>query len=221
MSVCMTCRGEYISSKCLCPFCNTALGDNLQRCRNCGRDVQGRRLCPRCGSDVAVWERERITLTKFLAQGGFLGLGPAFVVALLAPLWWGKNPMPAYNHFASILAILFSLAVFMTLFAIRYTLRERRWAAEVQTVRGVSSVYWIAGFFLLGLGAAMVVFIIYMLAIPQVSNPIANLSLMMLFAAAYSLASAGFAAGIDRVQHGVKELDNCCFNRFHLVCPFV
>lgn len=79
MLTCRTCRGDYERSECLCPHCKKPLGTHSGRlCRECGKDTGERRMCPRCYSDVAAWERESLSMMQFLNRGGLLGMLPSF-----------------------------------------------------------------------------------------------------------------------------------------------
>ncbi len=142
MPICRTCRGEYDQAEALCPNCGKALGRRDELCRHCGTDTAEKRLCPRCKSDVSVWERENITLLEFVfLQGGVLGLLPALgAVGMWLLFWIPREKSLYYYPVLTAAAVGISLLLFCVLYIKRLFWWERWWASQVYRAAPVSVV---------------------------------------------------------------------------------
>lgn len=191
MPTCKTCRGEYTAEEYLCPACGKKLGRSLDRCRRCGAQTGGQRLCPRCRSDVGAWERESLSLLEFIAiRGGFAGLLPAVVAACVWLLVFWRAEDSLHHPIASIASIALSLLVLLALFFQHDSLRERGWASQVYRVSPVLS--WIgAGSIPVGILSTLIAFTLY-----KTWETPTHFLQKLLFAGVYSLVYVSFTAGL-------------------------
>ncbi len=105
MPICRTCRGEY---------------------------GQQEAVCPRCGSDVRVWDRFNTTLRKFvLKQGGVLGLLPS-AAALAVWIGW-VPPEDAGNYFPvlTLVCVGMCLLAFFLVYISYFYWWEQWWAQQI------------------------------------------------------------------------------------------
>ena len=192
MPTCKTCRGEYTRGECICPVCSQKLGGRgTELCHKCGAEIRGRRLCPRCRSDVSMWEKESFSLSQFIAKGGFIGLLPVLVAVILWIVMWGQQENSIHHPIGSIVGIILSLLVFSTLFSGRYSLRETAWASEIYHVPGPSP-FWIGtGSLLIGIALMVAAVTLY-----KVWPTPTHFSEKLFFALVYGLAYIGLTTGL-------------------------
>ncbi len=136
MPICQTCRGEYEQSAPPRPPADQKPdGDSAPR-------VAEPRLCPRCGSDVSVWETMDIDLPQFvLWEGGIMGLMPAAVALAVWLFFWLPREASVY-YYPVLTAMSFGLSalLFFVLYADRLVWWERWWAAQVYRTRHMSII---------------------------------------------------------------------------------
>lgn len=197
MPNCRTCRGQYTREECLCPSCGEPLGKSADRCQGCGFDLKARRLCPRCKSDVSVWEKEDLSLPRFISTGGILGLLPAVVAAILWFFVWNPQEDPIHLPVGSGLGILLSLLVFGTLFSRRYDLREMVWAGEVHRLGGPSLPLIGTGSFLMGL-----FLMVSAVLLNKLWQPPIYFEEKLIFSLVYGLMYVGFTTGLTLMPLG-------------------
>lgn len=197
MPNCRTCRGEYTREECICPSCGEPVGKNSDRCQGCDFDLKARRLCPRCKSDVSVWEREELSLLRHVFAGGILGLGPTLVAAILWLFVWNPQEDPIHLPVGSGIGILLSLLVFGTLFSRRYDLREMVWAAEVHRVGSPSLPLIGTGSFLMGL-----LLMVSAVLLNKLWQPPIYFEEKLIFSLVYGLMFVGFTAGLSLLPLG-------------------
>jgi len=103
----------------------------------CRAQVNGSRLCPRCQSDVTVWEQEDLSLLTFvLEHGGILGLFPAVVVWLVWLFFFLlRGGWTLYDQVVAAIASALSAMTFLMLFSLRLEWREKRWIAQISRER--------------------------------------------------------------------------------------
>jgi hypothetical protein len=190
-TTCRTCKGEYDRGECICPVCGQELGKSANLCHQCGVEIRGRRLCPRCKSDVSVWEEESLSLKRFIARGGFTGLLPTLVAMISWIAVWESQENSIHHPVGTIVGIVLSLLVFNALYSGRYSLRERSWASEIYHVPG-PSLFWIGtGSFLMGIVLMISAFTLYKLwATPT------HFLQRLLFSLVYGLAYVGLTTGL-------------------------
>lgn len=142
MPICRTCRGEYAQQEALCPKCGKPVGNAVNQCGSCKFNTKDNRLCPRCKSDVSVWEREDITLLNFIfSQKGILGLLPALTVIFIHNWFWSVRESSRYYYpLLTIVTFGLSLLVFYVLYTKRLFWWERWWASQVYRATPVSIV---------------------------------------------------------------------------------
>ncbi|MBN1955181.1 MAG: zinc ribbon domain-containing protein [Anaerolineae bacterium] len=206
MATCKTCRGEYTDPQLVCPRCRRVLQDPASRCPHCRSRIQEQRICPRCKSDVAGWEQGPLPFQDFFTRGGFLGLAPPFVILLLWAFKWAQEPQSIHHHLTSVIGVLLAALAFFGLFAVRYELRERKWAAQIYRVSLpiLSPGFIVVGLFALGIVSMAVAFILYKTAV----EPITLLQ-RTIFTVTYCLACASFTAALtfSMLQWQLRSVD--------------
>lgn len=161
MPICRTCRGEYDHQSCLCPNCGQPLGRSSNICHLCGADTNGKRLCPRCKSDVMAWERENFSLIQFIQRWGALGLIPSLVDVGVWWFYWRVHPNSLYNPIISVLSIGMSQMLLILLYVKRLSWRERWWASQTYHSGG-SPITWMMLLGFIGGGVlALISFILH------------------------------------------------------------
>lgn len=207
MPICRTCRGEYDRRDCLCPICGQPLGRGENLCHQCGAETGGKRLCPRCKSDVTGWEREGFSLLRFLWHGGVLGLLPS-VGALGMWMYWNHRPNSLHHPLMTIFSIGMSLMVLILLHIKRLVWRERWWASQVYHTNNSPLTLAIALTFGGGCAFGLASFVLH--KIWYEPEPM----LKLIFAAAYSPIYVFFTASltllaiqsyIDRLEQRVPQ----------------
>jgi len=202
MPICRTCRGEYDRRNCLCPVCGQPLGRGENLCHQCGAETGGKRLCPRCKSDVTAWEREGVSLLRFLLHGGVLGLLPS-VGALGMWMYWNHRPNSLHHPLMTVFSIGISLMVLVLLHIKRLFWRERWWASQVYRANNSPLTLAIALTFIAGCAFGLVAFVLHkMWPVPE---PVLKLA----FAAAYSPIYVFFTASFTllAIQNYIERLD--------------
>ncbi len=134
MPICRTCRGEYdpIASP-------RSPSDTSANDAHVTPPAAGPRLCPRCGSDVSVWEQLDITLPEFVIwEGGILGLMPAALALAMWLFFWVPRESSLYYYPVLTLASFgISVLLFFVIYADRLVWWEQWWASQVYQVRRV------------------------------------------------------------------------------------
>jgi len=197
MPTCRTCQGEYTHQECVCPACGQKLGRSVNLCHKCGLETGGQRLCPRCKSDVSAWGRESLSLGRFVAKGGFLGLLPTLAAVILWIFVWGPQNNSIHHPIGSIVGIILSLLIFYTLFSSRYSLRERTWASAIYHVPGPSLRSISTGSMLIGLTLMVTAVTLYLLW----ETP-THFSQKLIFALVYASAYVGFTTALTLTPLG-------------------
>ncbi|MFN2110458.1 MAG: hypothetical protein ACK2UI_12400 [Anaerolineae bacterium] len=138
MPICRTCRGEY-------DLIVPPRSPSDESASDINTPVTRPRLCPRCGSDVNVWDRLDTTLADFIVQeGGILALLPA-VAAMVVWLFW-IPPEESGNYFPVLTFVCLGVCVlsFFMIYDGRLSWWEHRWAEQVYRTPHISLDSWIA-----------------------------------------------------------------------------
>jgi len=130
MPVCRTCMGEYARQEALCPCCEQPLGRGVNLCHHCGAETAGKRLCPRCKSDVSVWEQEQVSLLKFILRRNAPAVLPSLGALGMAIFFWPQRGGGLYHPVMTAAAVLISLLVMIIVCMKRLFWRERWWATQ-------------------------------------------------------------------------------------------
>lgn len=172
MPICKTCRGEY---------------------------PQGRRQCPRCGSDVTAWEQ------KSSRQWSAPGLIPSILAAIVLLLFWARREPSIHHWLVSMMSIALSLLVFVALYTTRHVWRERRWASQVYNASRPQVTMMIVATFVGGIAMSIISFILYKIWRP----PPVPFWQQLIFGAAYAPIYVLFTASLTlgMVQAYVSRLD--------------
>jgi hypothetical protein len=163
MPICRTCRGEYVREECLCLHCLQPLGRGVNLCHNCGAETRGKRLCPRCKSDVTAWEQEVSPLVEFIRRWGLLGLLPSLAALGMWIFFWWPKGSPLHHPLISIVGIALSQLVLIVLYITRLSWRERWWASQVYGTASLSLAAAITSSFVAGVALAISSFVVYKL----------------------------------------------------------
>lgn len=155
MPICRTCKGQYSPQEASCSICNQP----VSHCTCSKRTVGRQQLCPRCNSDVGVWERNDMTLREFaLEQGGILGLMPLVIALAVWALFLSPPREESLYYFPLLTFVTVGMCVllFFVLYNERLFWWEHLWAAQVYRVRRVSlgsliTLTAIGGIFLIAL----------------------------------------------------------------------
>ena len=134
MPICKTCQGEYATETCLCPKCETPLRRGEDFCQHCRRVAGEKRLCPRCKSDVTVWEQENFSLVEFMKRWGALGLLPTFG-AIFAWIWIWLPRATLIHHLMTAFGVALSQLVIILLYIRRLDWREHEWASQIYDIK--------------------------------------------------------------------------------------
>lgn len=188
MPICRTCRGEYARREAKCPTCGKPVGRVIDVCRRCGTDVEEKRLCPRCKSDVSVWEQEEMALLEFvLARGGILGLFPAaMALFMLLFFWYPREASLYYYPVLTFASFGVSLLAFFVLYIKRLFWWERWWASQVYRATPVPIVLAIV---ITALGGIFL-FALWVFMYAAWGKPVAygrKLSFALVYVASYTL----------------------------------
>ena len=187
MPVCKTCQGEYTTETCLCPKCEVPLRRGEDFCQHCRSVVGEKRLCPRCKSDVTVWEQENFSLVEFVKRWGALGLLPSLGAGFVLLLWWSNATF--IHHLMTISGIALSQLIIILLYVQRLVWREHRWATQIYDAKFHSLPSLIGMMFLAG-GALSAVIIVMQ---QRWENP--AIGYQLVFAGSYVVMLALFTAG--------------------------
>lgn len=156
MPTCPTCRGEYTKHTWLCPECKAPFVPDPrgggQVCGQCHKNSFDRRLCPRCQSDVRVWE-------KVGAEGNPIVRNPLPYLPTLVALIGMALQWPPHL-LGSILAIALSLIVFFILSNKSSEFWLSGWESGFKSKPGVSIVTIELGAFLVGLVMALLTIVL-------------------------------------------------------------
>ncbi len=191
MPICKTCQGEYSHQECVCPACGANLGRSGNLCHHCGAELTGKRLCPRCLSDVSVWEREYLPFREFLLRRkGWVGLLPSLAVLFAAFYVWPQRS-DIHHWLATLVAIGVSAVIFRVLYIKRFYWRERLLASQIYNVKAFPLLSVVAGVLVIGLAAFVVAYVLY-----QWRGETPNFLDKMFFAVFYALAVWGLTAGL-------------------------
>lgn len=191
MPICKTCQGEYTHQECVCPVCGAALGRSSNLCHSCGADLGGQRLCPRCLSDVSVWEREYLSFREFVfLRNGWVGLLPA-LGALFAAFYIWPSRSPIHHWLATLVAICVSLVIFRALYVKRFYWRERWLASQIYNVKALSLLTVV----IVSLGVGLFFFVL-MYVLYRMRGANVTFFDQMLFAMFYAPALWGFTSGL-------------------------
>lgn len=161
MPICRTCRGEYDHRSCLCPSCGQPLGRSSNICHHCNENLDGKRLCPRCRSDVMAWERENFSLVQFIQRWGALGLLPSLLDIGIWALYWRLRPNSLYHPMMTVLSVSMSQVLLILLYVKRLFWRERWWASQIYHSKGSPLTLTIALGFIGGGVLGLTSFILY------------------------------------------------------------
>lgn len=133
MPICRTCRGEYEQKK---PACSSSGRTSKRNDSSC---AAGPQVCPRCGSDVSVWEQMDINLSKFiLREGGIMGLMPAALALAVWLLFWTPREVSMYYYpLLTAMSFGFSVLSFFIIYAERLMWWEHWWAGQVYRMRSM------------------------------------------------------------------------------------
>ncbi|MFP4344274.1 MAG: zinc ribbon domain-containing protein [Anaerolineales bacterium] len=184
MPICRTCRGEYecaVHRERVCAQCGEPVESNWKLCHSCGTKIEHLCLCPRCKSDVSVWEEESLTLTEFILQGGSVGLLPSLLALVIWIFVWELLGTTVHHPLTTLVSISLSLLTFMILYIKRLYWRERWWASQVYNVTAPSLVTTIVIAFVAGLFLSVVSFVLYQ----EIQSPV-NYLQRLLFSLAYA-----------------------------------
>lgn len=162
MPICRTCHGEYERAECQCPSCEQPLGTRGGRlCQHCGADTVGRRMCPRCHSDVTAWERESFSMRQFIGRGGALGMLPTLAAIGMWAVYWRVHPRVIYHPLMTILGVAISQIVLVALFVNRLEWHERWWASQIYRSNNSPLPLTIAASFVAGLACTALAFVMF------------------------------------------------------------
>ncbi|MFP4394379.1 MAG: hypothetical protein ACLFTI_03865 [Anaerolineales bacterium] len=201
MSICKTCQGEYTIETCLCPKCEAPLRRGEDFCQNCRSVVGKKRLCPRCKSDVIVWEQENFSLVEFMKRWGALGLLPSLGAGLVLLLWASRAT--TIHYLMTIFGIALSQLIIILLYVQRLLWREHKWAAQIYAAKFPSLPYLI-GMMFLGGGLLSAVVIIMQ---QRWEDP--TIGYQLAFAGSYIVMLALFTAGFTflAIQDYLNQLE--------------
>lgn len=207
MPICRTCRGEYecvVHRERVCVECGEPVEPNWKLCHGCGTKIENLCLCPRCKSDVSVWEEESLTLTEFILQGGFVGLLPSLLALVVWIFVWELLGPTVHHPLTTLVSISLSLLTFAILYIKRLYWRERWWASQVYDVTAPSLVTTIVLTFVAGLFLSVVSFVLYQ----ELRPPVSYLQ-RLLFALAYAPIYISFTVALTLfvVQSYGERLD--------------
>lgn len=202
MPICKTCHGEYIPESCLCPKCEIPLRRGEDFCQQCRSVVGEKRLCPRCKSDVTVWERESFSLVEFMKRWGALGLLPSFGAILIFPLLWLPNAT-IVHYLMTVFGIALSQLIIILLYIERLVWHERQWATKIYEAKFHSLPYLIGMMFLIGGILSTVVIIMQQ----GWDNP--TIGYQLIFAGSYVVTMALLTAGFTflAIQDYLNQLE--------------
>lgn len=133
MPICRTCRGEY---KAIVPP-RSSSGASVDN--GAASPASQRRLCPRCGGDVSVWDQLDTSLAGFIIwEGGILALLPA-TAALAVWLFW-IPPEQSGNYFPVLTFVCLGLCalLFFLIYDARLSWWEHIWAEQVYRTPRIS-----------------------------------------------------------------------------------
>ncbi|NBD34472.1 MAG: hypothetical protein GVY30_00555 [Chloroflexi bacterium] len=159
MPICKTCHGEYTLETCLCPNCGRPLRRGEDFCQHCRTVVSEKRLCPRCKSDVTIWEREDFSLVEFIKRWGALGLLPSLGAVLAFPLLWLPNAT-TLHYLMTAFSIGLSQLIIILLYIQRLLWREHNWATQIYDAKFYSLPSLIGMMFFAGSVLSAVVIVI-------------------------------------------------------------
>ncbi len=131
MPVCRTCMGEYARQEALCPYCGKSLGRGVNLCHQCGAETGGKRLCPRCKSDVSVWEQENTPLLLFVLRRALYALIPIIIVAVAFFFFRQLKGETLHHWVTTVVAVVCSFLAIVLLCMKRLFWWERWWTSEV------------------------------------------------------------------------------------------
>ncbi len=138
MPTCRTCRGEYDRQKVLCPACRKPIGCSQEVCPRCNTKIGEKRLCPRCQSDVSVWECEYLRALKFFLKSGVLGLLPGLLSFVVWLVLFRRTGSRYYYPLLTAVSLGLSLLVFIGAYASRLFWWDQWWQSQVYNTKSVS-----------------------------------------------------------------------------------
>ena len=140
MPICRTCRGEYdaivsLHSRSGVSPGNTAVASSIARLR----------LCPRCGSNVGVWDQLHTTLANFIIlEGGILALLPAAAAMVVWLFWIPREQSGNYFPVLTFVCLGMCALVFFLIYDSRLSWWEHLWAKQIYHTPHVSLTSLIA-----------------------------------------------------------------------------
>ncbi len=201
MPICKTCQGEYTVETCLCPKCEVPLRRGEDFCQHCRSVVGKKRLCPRCKSDVIVWEQENFSLVEFMKRWGALGLLPSLGAGLVLLLWLSNAT--TIHYLMTVFGVALSQLIIILLYVQRLLWREHKWATQIYDAKFRSLPYLIGMMFLAGGLLSVAVFIM------QQSWEDPTIVYQLFFAGSYVTMLALFTAGFTflAIQDYLNQLE--------------
>ncbi|MBN2391693.1 MAG: hypothetical protein JXR84_13290 [Anaerolineae bacterium] len=134
MPICRTCRGQYDSKE-----LPRSLSDASAASTEDASSASGPQFCPRCGSDVSVWERLAITLPEFIVwEGGVLALLPAAAPMIVWLFWIPQEEWGIYFPVLTFICLAMCGLLFYFIYESRLFWWERWWAQQVYQTSGTS-----------------------------------------------------------------------------------
>lgn len=119
-------------------------------------------LCPRCGSDVSIWEQLAGTLPDFIVwEGGILALLPAAAAVLVWLLWIPPEQSGVYFPVLTFVCLGMSGLLFYLIYESRLFWWEHWWAQQIYRTSRISIGLLIAITVILGLLFSMLWILYY------------------------------------------------------------
>jgi hypothetical protein len=139
------------------------LGRGVNLCHQCGAETGGKRLCPRCKSDVSVWEQENIRLLLFMLKRASYALLPIVIVIVAWLSFWQPKGESLHHWAITVVAVVSSFLTIVLLCMRRLFWWERWWTSEVYTKNSflLSLSFLMACAFLLAIVCGVTCVILY------------------------------------------------------------
>ena len=198
MPTCNTCRGEYSQHNWLCPECKALfVPDDRgagQVCEQCQKNTFDRRLCPRCHSDVRVWEKVNV-IAPPLARSP-LPYAPMLIAVVGMVFQWPPHVL------GSILAIGLSVIAFLILANKAPAFWLSAWEGEFRSHRSISIVTIELATFLAGLAMGLLTIVLrrYWIQPPAVPGFPEKLIVALTYSVSFVLFTVALCAALINRQ---------------------